>query len=228
MLCHLTEAGIGLVNEDDIALDVTLAYALPLATDRPWLKWAKTHAALVTEARQLVLVPTSDFSLVDTSIEAADITRRRYRRLLRQHDQTKWTSCDLSEALMAWGRFSRERFGDGGPPQPLEELEKIFRDTGCVAQRVSDGSGTTMCYSVVNWNEPSRTVFDILCPWSQEAAKWRPGIYSGLKNLLTAADAGWRFSMCYGAVPYKEALLRTFHSRPLSAGVSLETELTCW
>jgi len=217
MLCLLAESGIGLMNEEGVGLDVTLAYAFPVSQDPSWSRWATSHAALVSAAGQLVLVPTSDFSLVDTCDEAAELTRRRYRRLLRRHDQTQWSSCDLSEALVAWGRFCGERFGDGGPPQPLDVLETIFRATGCEARRISTPYGRALCYSVVNWNASSRTLFDVLCPWSLDAAKWRPGIYSALKNLLAAADAEWRFSMCYGAHPYKDALLADFYSPEPSA-----------
>lgn len=193
---EITQAGMR-------AYHLTLSYALPLALDRAWRVWAEENADSLVATGQLVAVPTSDLVAVAPDRNAAV----RHRRLIRAHrDTTVGEHGDLDAFLGDWTRFSANRYGRTVPDDELTTLAAILSMSGC---RVRDliRVDTLIGRSVICWHQSSNATFDLMATWQAEAARLRPGIYSGVNNLLDAHDRRARYSLCYGQFPYKDDIV---------------------
>jgi hypothetical protein len=184
---------------------LTLAYALPLALDIAWREWADHHSSDLVRGRQLVTVPAANLVAVEP---AADL-ERRHRRLLRQHAVagTAVHECgDHAAFLSHWSAFSQRRY-EGAPTRDEQEaLGAVLTMSDCTVREFIS-HGEVIARSVVCRHDPSRTIFDLMATWEPQHAQYRPGIYSGVHNILDAARQGYRYSLCYGQFAYKDDII---------------------
>ncbi|WP_165984057.1 hypothetical protein [Streptomyces sp. YIM 98790] len=184
---------------------LTLAYALPLALDAEWRRWAEQHASLLLRGGQLVPVPASDL----VAVEPCGAVAVRHRRLLRRHTATGVKEHqDYGDFLRHWSAFTHWRYGRPVPDHESAALLAILDASGAVVREFIH-RGEVIGRSVVCLHEASRTVFDLMATWQPSHAPLRPGIYSAVHSLLDAADRGLRYSLCYGQFPYKDDILGT-------------------
>jgi len=182
---------------------VTLAYALPLALDAGWRRWAEDHAELLIHGRQLVVVPAADLVAVQPHPSCAG----RHRRLLRRHAHTEVAEHhDQAAFLRHWSAFTRWRHDRPLPDLERAALRAILQASGCVVREFVH-QDEVIARSVVCSHAPSRTLFDLMAAWHPRHARLRPGIYSAVHNLLDSAQRGWRFSLCYGQFSYKDDIV---------------------
>jgi hypothetical protein len=190
---------------DESPHHLTLAYALPLALDIAWWEWAARRSSDLVRGRQLVTVPAANL----VAVEPAGDLERRHRRLLKQHavaGTVMHEHGDHAAFLLRWSAFSQRRY-EGTPTRDEQEaLGAVLAMSGCtVREFISDGE--VIARSVVCRHDPSRTIFDLIATWEPQHARYRPGIYSGVYNLLDAARQGYRYSLCYGQFAYKDDIV---------------------
>lgn len=184
-------------------LHVTLAYALPLALDSAWRSWTEGHLELLVAGRQIVPVPA--YELVAVNPVQAD--PRQHRRLLRSHSSTTVREHrDVDGFLDDWSRFSVWRHHRPVPAGERRALRAMLTLGGMAVRDFVHETGT-VARALVCEHEQCRVLFDLMATWPPEHAKLRPGIYSGLWNLLDARRRGLRFSFCYGQFPYKDEIV---------------------
>lgn len=182
---------------------LTLAYALPLALDTHWRLWSEKHMEELIDSTQLVAVPATDFVVVQPCQDLA----RNHRRLLDIHAETTVTEHRNIEAYLGdWCRFSKSRYGYSVPENERSLLNHLLLMSGCCIRDVING-GEIIGRSVVCRHLPSRTMFDLMATWRAGAGRLRPGIFSGVYNVLDALDRRLRYSLCYGQFPYKDEIV---------------------
>lgn len=199
---------------DNSPYHLTLAYALPLALDTAWQDWAGRHADVLVRGRQLAGVPASHL----VAVEPAEDLERRHRRLLRQHAATGTgvrEHADRAGFLSHWSAFSQRRYGAALTGDEREALGAVLAMSGCTIREFAC-RGEVIARTVVCRHEPSRTIFDLMATWEPQHARHRPGVYSGVCNILDAARKGYRYSLCYGQFAYKDDIVGT--SRRLALG----------
>jgi hypothetical protein len=197
-------------QNDGAAYHLTLSYALPLALHRGWREWAELHAADLVVAEQLVAVSSANLVAVQPDPHAMS----RHRRLLRSHKETTvHEHDDLATYLDDWSHFNTVRYGRVVPANEYSALYGVLSMSHC---RVRDfaHAGTLIGRTIVCWHKPGNVLFDVMATWNPDAARLRPGIYSGVYNLLDAHGRGARYSLCYGQFPYKNDIVG--HSKRLT------------
>jgi hypothetical protein len=199
---------------DESRYHLTLAYALPLALDRAWREWAGREADGLVRGRQLVAVPASHL----VAVEPAGNLERRHRRLLRQHaaSGTRVREHEDHGAFLShWSAFSQRRYDTALTQDEREALRTVLAMSGCTVREFTC-RGEVIARSVVCRHEPSRTIFDLMATWEPRHARYRPGVYSGVCNILDAARQGCRYSLCYGQFAYKDDIVGTSRRLALS------------
>lgn len=192
-----------LYQHDGLKYHLTLSYALPLALDKSWQVWVEQHAELLLDAGQLVAVPAANLLAVQPDIDIS----RHHRRLLRPHTLTVVQEHrDIARYLDDWSRFSIRRYGVAIPDSELEALRAVLAMSNCVVRNFVHRDSLIGC-SVVCWHARCNIWFDLMATWESEAARLRPGIYSGVYNMLDAQKRGARYSLCYGQFSYKEEIV---------------------
>lgn len=190
---------------DESPHHLTLAYALPLALDIAWWEWAARHSGDLVRGRQLVTVPAANL----VAVEPAGDLERRHRRLLKQHavaGTAVHEHGDHAAFLSHWSAFSQRRYEGLPTHDEREALGTVLTMSGCtVREYISQGE--VIARSVVCRHDPSRTIFDLMATWEPQHARYRPGIYSGVHNILDAARLGYRYSLCYGQFAYKDDIV---------------------
>lgn len=185
------------------AYHLTLSYALPLALDQGWRYWAEEHAEHLIATHQLAAVPAADLVAVRPNSDA----EHRHRRLLRAHHETSAREHhDLDSFLSDWSHFSAARYGHTLPDDERFALHGLLSMSNCAVRDFTQAN-RIIGRSLVCWHQPSNTLFDLMATWSPHAARLRPGIYSGVYNLLDAQHNRARFSLCYGQFSYKDEIV---------------------
>lgn len=203
LLAMLTARWPELTMADGSIWHPTLAYALPLALDPIWRRWALDSAPRLAGSRQLVVVPATNLVLVEPDQRSA----HHHRRLLRRHGSTtSHEHDDLDGFLTGWARFSRWRYGHQVSDVELATLRVIHAMS---RSRVRDlvHHGEVIGQSVVCVAGPSGVLFDTMATWRASAAGLRPGILSAVLNLLDALDRGLYYSLGYGQMAYKDEIV---------------------
>lgn len=193
---------------------LTASYALPLALDTAWREWADRHADSLVRGRQLVAVPASHLVAVEPSVNL----EQRHRRLLRQHAAAGTRVReheDYVAFLSHWSAFSQRRYETVLTHDEREALQAVLVMSGCTIREYIC-RGDVIARSVVCRHEPSRTIFDLMATWEPQHARYRPGVYSGVCNILGAARQGHRYSLCYGQFAYKDEIVGTSRRLALS------------
>jgi hypothetical protein len=184
-------------------LDVVVAHAIPVAASAELRTQAYRMIDELVSAQQLLLLARSEAITVDPSKCSARIIELRHRRTLRRNsDLIAERGRDANALLARWSDHSDARFGYRLPPDVHNALSRFWSTRGVEVIEYRDASGY-LGSSLIYIDGESRTLFDILAPWSVTGKLRRLGIFMGVQNLLRAQELGFRYSLCYGEFQYK-------------------------
>lgn len=184
-------------------LHATLGYALPLALDPVWRRFAERNLDLLIRGRQLVTVPADDLVAVHPTGSAL----RKHLRLLRRHTSTTMREHrDLDAFLDAWSAFTTWRYARPLPTVEREALRAVLDASGCTVRDFIHHQ-EAIARSLVCLQPDTGVAFDLMTAWQPRHAGLRPGIFSAVHNMNDAVQRGMAFSLCYGQFPYKDEIL---------------------
>jgi hypothetical protein len=205
----LAQLQLGVCVAEQQAADIVFAHAFPLRLAGGIERDLIDHFELVVESQQLVVLARDGLHAVETESRPLGWPRARHRRLLRRNSDLKLTAVAPARVLERWPEFCAWRFGVSPSAVQMEMLALVFARAEFVGREYCDNDGwvaSSLVFSPVSAN----TLFDVLGPWRESAAWRRPGVFTGVMNLVDSQASSRNYCLCYGRYAYKGEITSGF------------------